>query len=713
MILPWMLYASVTSLLVALAALILEGAVRQRRWPIRGLWVMALATSLTLPLLGAALPPDRDSPAPSAGPAGEPSELSSAAPVSRDWIAWTEPLSAVAAVPGERRDVDPWLLSVWGITSLGIALGLALSYRSLARRRGGWVRQKVNGRTIWVSEDTGPAVVGFLPGHIVLPEWVCGASATEREIVLTHEEEHVRAWDPALILGALLIWIAMPWNVGLLLISRRLRRAVEIDCDLRVLARGVDPRAYSRLLVEVMERGTAHRMAVAALSESPSFLERRIRLMLTPDSRWSSVRAVVSLLLAFAPVLAACQVDRPERAVLPVTGATYVVGADGALEQDRATSPVPELDSTVTELELSHAPAAAIPATSAAASLDPFRAAMRTAIEEFYPNLLSEDVPGDRVNLYFLATGSGQMQRTAIDSEERSGSCGGILQSGLGIEVDWTASEASGCMRFLAGQAGPNDIHIFWASLKSQPGDASPPGPYRFAEIASRSRPAEGVLRSAVQRHHPEVLEAGLPIGETLWFIVDGAARVIHAGRGPVYGSSRIAAVELERMHPGLDIGPVLMSSQVRAETGERIRLIWATVTDAGSAADPGRAVGAAPEGEMPVFTITSPTPGEPVRIRLTGEAARDPSAFRIDGRFERDGNDLVARTPFLFIVVSPGAFEGSFSPDEPGVELTARAVDGEVRMSGERVIFRRAAQGEEIVVESDRIIEVAPGVQR
>lgn len=198
-------------------------------------------------------------------------------------------------------------------------------------------------------------MVGFLPGRVVLPEWLLDSSTSAREIVLVHEEEHVRAWDPALILIGLLSWVAMLWNVGLWLISRRLRRAVEVDCDLRVLARGVNPRIYSRLLVEVMERGTAHRLAVTALSESPSFLERRIYLMLSSTPRWWRIRAAGSFLLASGTVSAACQVDRPGQSPLPITGATYVVGEDGSLEKQNYPATIAAVDAPVTDVEMSDA----------------------------------------------------------------------------------------------------------------------------------------------------------------------------------------------------------------------------------------------------------------------------------------------------------------------------------------------------------------------
>jgi TonB family protein len=169
----------------------------------------------------------------------------------------------------------------------------------------------VDGHEVWVAADTGPAVVGFVNSRIVLPEWVLERSAHDRRMVIAHEAEHLGAGDPRLLFGGLLLAAALPWNPALWWQWRRLRHAVEVDCDLRVLARGLDARAYGRLLVEVTERGTARRLAVAALSESRSSLERRIKLMFSPKPRGWWIRATVAAALAVVCVAVACTADIP------------------------------------------------------------------------------------------------------------------------------------------------------------------------------------------------------------------------------------------------------------------------------------------------------------------------------------------------------------------------------------------------------------------
>src|SRR6266487_6960503 len=66
--------------------------------------------------------------------------------------------------------------------------------------------------------------------------------------------------------------VLMPWNPALWWQVRRLRLAVEIDCDGRVLARGGTPPEYFELLLQVGRRRARFALAVPALGEPASFL---------------------------------------------------------------------------------------------------------------------------------------------------------------------------------------------------------------------------------------------------------------------------------------------------------------------------------------------------------------------------------------------------------------------------------------------------------
>ncbi|MBW3628236.1 MAG: energy transducer TonB, partial [Gemmatimonadetes bacterium] len=302
MILHWMLYCSAVALLLGISAASLEKVVRQRGWQVRWLWGGALAGSAVLPMLAFLVDARREAVALSGG-AGA---AAAGGSVEAAWL-----VDPFASVPEPSFDVGPLLLALWAALSAATLLSLGFSFLTLERRRRGWHQRSIDGQEVWVAPDTGPAVVGFVRSHIVLPEWVLERSETERAMVMAHESEHLRAGDPRLILGALLLAAALPWNVPLWWQWRRLREAVEVDCDLRVIARGLDPRAYGRLLVEVTERGTARRLAVAALSESHSSLERRIKLMFTPQPRRWWLRAVGAAALALACIAVACTADIP------------------------------------------------------------------------------------------------------------------------------------------------------------------------------------------------------------------------------------------------------------------------------------------------------------------------------------------------------------------------------------------------------------------
>jgi TonB family protein len=381
MILYWMLYCTVVALLLGVAAVSLERVVRQRGVQVRGLWAAALVGSAVLPAAAylldarrAALALSRATPLPQAG-----------SEVRAGWL-----MDPFAAVPEPAFDLDPWLLALWAALTGVALLSLGASYATLKRRSGGWSRRRVDGQEVWVAPDTGPAVVGFVRSRIVLPEWVLERGEAERAMVLAHESEHLRAGDPRLLLGALLVAAALPWNPALWWQWRRLRQAVEVDCDLRVLGRGLDARAYGRLLVEVTERGTARRLAVAALSESQSSLERRIRIMFTPRPRRWMLQAAAATVLAVGCVVVACTADIPSG-----PGSGMQVNASGA-----AAQAAPELAYEVAVLDR-------VPQLSNSGRIG-------ALMEQLYPSLLKGAGIGGTVVTQFVVQADGTTDPASI-----------------------------------------------------------------------------------------------------------------------------------------------------------------------------------------------------------------------------------------------------------------------------------------------------------
>jgi hypothetical protein len=104
-----------------------------------------------------------------------------------------------------------------------------------------WPVTALEGVEVAVSEGVGPAVLGILSPRIVVPRWLLEEAAQRRSAVLAHESEHLRAHDGRLLLAALLLVALLPWNLPLRWLWRRLRLAIEVDCDARVVRRGLQP----------------------------------------------------------------------------------------------------------------------------------------------------------------------------------------------------------------------------------------------------------------------------------------------------------------------------------------------------------------------------------------------------------------------------------------------------------------------------------------
>ena len=83
------------------------------------------------------------------------------------------------------------------------------------------------------------------------------AEPRDQQIILAHEGEHIRAHDQWLVLLSLLITALIPWNPFVWIQMRRLRFALETDCDQRVLQIIPDRERYASLLVDVGSRVTA------------------------------------------------------------------------------------------------------------------------------------------------------------------------------------------------------------------------------------------------------------------------------------------------------------------------------------------------------------------------------------------------------------------------------------------------------------------------
>lgn len=212
------------------------------------------------------------------------------------------------------ESVERLLPFAWLASSVVIVLIFGLVYLRVFRLHRRWPLAVVQGTSVRVAANTGPAVFGFGRPEIVIPRWLLDRSNNEQRLVLDHELEHVRAHDPLLLAGACFAAAILPWNPAVWWMLSRLRLAVELDCDSRVLRRGVAPRPYGELLIELAGIRSEITSGVAALAGRPSHLEQRLLAMKPQRTHRASARVAALAFagaLALASLVVACSVDLP------------------------------------------------------------------------------------------------------------------------------------------------------------------------------------------------------------------------------------------------------------------------------------------------------------------------------------------------------------------------------------------------------------------
>ena len=301
----WMVYATVIGVLAAVTALALEHLVGIWSLPRRGVWIAAMIVAIVAPIWLATRTPARVATRP------------------------PQPRTAVASAVGlagarlERR--MPWRIrayrwsirfdrrarTTWIASSGIVALALGVAYASMLRRQRAWRHDTLLGHRVLTTTDIGPAVVGFVWPRIVIPEWALALPDRERRLMLEHELQHLSAGDPKLLLFAGLIVILFPWNVALWFMTQRLRLAIEIDCDARVVHGTDEADEYGLFLLAVGERRAHGFYLAASLAERRSSLERRIHAMTMLRPRHPILASLPFAALAFGATALAAQTPTP------------------------------------------------------------------------------------------------------------------------------------------------------------------------------------------------------------------------------------------------------------------------------------------------------------------------------------------------------------------------------------------------------------------
>src|SRR5215213_6031333 len=174
MIAQWMLHVLVVTALLGMAAAAGERVLRLWRREARMIWGSAVVLSVAIPMVSLAQALGL---VPHFGASG-----TVAAPVAV--------LLAPIAVTASGGGVDLLLAAGWFVASLAVALRFVAATRGLEARRQTWRAATVDGESVLISTDAGPAVVGFRRPTIVVPEWVLGLDTSLRTLVLQHEREH-------------------------------------------------------------------------------------------------------------------------------------------------------------------------------------------------------------------------------------------------------------------------------------------------------------------------------------------------------------------------------------------------------------------------------------------------------------------------------------------------------------------------------------------
>ena len=292
MIASWMAYAALVGVLVSLAAVGLEHVAAARRWPVRAVWVAAVGLSVVWPL------------------AESLRRYLLQAQATADVMPFAITVLPVTVISGSsgpnRADViNRVLIACWIVASALLLFRLVRAVIGLRNARGGWRRDEVDGVAVRLAPNEGPAVVGLRSMEIVLPEWIVALDTHLRALVLLHEDEHRRARDPHLLFGAAVLVALMPWNLALWFQARRLRLAIELDCDARVLRAQPSAERYGLLMMTIAQRrSVAPTLFAPMLTEPATQLERRILAMSMTTRRvaratlYGGVAAGVALLFA-------------------------------------------------------------------------------------------------------------------------------------------------------------------------------------------------------------------------------------------------------------------------------------------------------------------------------------------------------------------------------------------------------------------------------
>ena len=338
----WLVYALIVGTLLTLSAAALESVARAHRWPTRWIWAASMIGSLAV--IGRSVWPRADvvtarivegaslsAPSAASGAGSVLLRMANELRVAAESAIATGVWAVARWLPAWTGTVAAMLWLVGAAAGLGV-LGLVQLRLRRARRR--WPTAELHGRRVRVAPTIGPAVVGIVRPEIVVPQWLFERAAEEQRLVLAHEGEHVRARDHLLLGGACVVVALLPWHPAAWWSLARLRLAVELDCDARVLRRGAHVRSYGEMLIDLAGQCSGFRVGATALADKTSHLERRLLAMKPTAQRFTHLRIAVLCAAAALSLAAACEARVPTSAEIQsmdVASAERVAGKAGLM----------------------------------------------------------------------------------------------------------------------------------------------------------------------------------------------------------------------------------------------------------------------------------------------------------------------------------------------------------------------------------------------
>lgn len=560
----WFVYSLVVGVLVSLSAWLAEAALRVAGRPGRWAWAAAMLATVVLPL---------------AAVLGT-TEWARSVPAAPAVVIPLAPLATAVESAGPGLTVDRWLVIFWAAVAIAFGLYLLWTHRQLVRGAGRQAR--VEGVGVYVTEHLGPAVFGLCRARILVPRWALGLETRLRRFMLLHEGEHARAGDGQLVLAALLLTAAVPWNLPLWFQLKRLRSAIELDCDARVLRRVPDRLGYGGLLLEVGRRRSGLLLGVA-MAERRTLLEERLRRISAAAFR-PNVRRSIWLGAVATVVLAVAMCTRDPLAREAPISAVEEASQDTALVAGNLSVTLPP-----TEAEAIEAGAQDRSGIEKEPIFTPFTQAPRIknrpemvrSLEANYPPLLRSAGIGGAVRVWFLIDKDGAVVKVQVN--ESSG-YPGLDEAAVRVaqEMEFTPAfnRAEPVMVWVEipivftakSIAEPDRVERF-----TLPEPATSQGRSKIEERpvftpftqAPRLTNRDETMRALERAYPPLLRDAGIGGMTYMWFLIDEEGMVVktQVGRTSTY--------------PALDEAAEHVARQMRftpARNREKPVLVWVEI---------------------------------------------------------------------------------------------------------------------------------------